>query len=529
MELKGLRRNKKNIAKVYILIQFLLAIVISFWLKDNKPSIEEITFLSLIFLNSFFMFQIFLFKQNSDVIFQSIILILIASIYITLDMTIYKYSSFFGSAWSVVAFISIYLMIGIITQNLLFSKKILSIIVIFGMMVFFLGLIKSKYYFLLFQVYTFIFSFFPLGYLLFNYKILKKYGRHIVGNLVFIIVMQQVFLTSNFFVSKNVMNTSNRDIYIYLLILMTYICFILVDKKKVVEYIKNYNFNMVSIFIYIYLALNFGLHYGQLKIVFLFILISLVILKETEFYNMYNKYFNQDLNKIISNTVTESIINLKMEELYREKMAMFLHDDILQDILVIKKELNDRVHIDDEDQINQIISQIILKIRSELNLYKPKLNKSISLAENYYEIVNILKGKYKSKEVLIDFECDEKIFLSPPYDVLIYRTLYELVTNIFKHSKGYASFIKLHVENSTIYLEIRNIGDYIDSEIDINKSMGLKIIKSQVSRLRGKFYIFSSPEIKTPNEEIEESTVIMKVEIPIEKEVAYEDFVNRRS
>lgn len=102
----------------------------------------------------------------------------------------------------------------------------------------------------------------------------------------------------------------------------------------------------------------------------------------------------------------------------------------------------------------------------------------------------------------------------------------ELLINAFKHSKGYNTNIVLKVEKSMVYLTITNVGDYVDDENKIKEgNIGLNILRFNLKDYNGDFEY----KIFKNNEEFEESYVQFKINIPLDRSVINENFVNRRS
>jgi glucose-6-phosphate-specific signal transduction histidine kinase len=220
-----------------------------------------------------------------------------------------------------------------------------------------------------------------------------------------------------------------------------------------------------------------------------------------------------------------NISDYKKEEIFKEQVADFLHDEILQDVIYIKKELQDNYGILENDKIFQIANKMINTTRGQISLYKPHINYEINLSENYYNLIQSLKRRFGNDSILIDFVCDDKLFLSPPYDLVIYRMIHELVTNIFKHSKGEFSIIELKIEEQMIILTVTNYGDYLCNEnINNTESRGLKIIKREVDRFSGILDISSSMDAENM---FDSSVVNIIIKIPIKGGKTYEHFINR--
>lgn len=231
--------------------------------------------------------------------------------------------------------------------------------------------------------------------------------------------------------------------------------------------------------------------------------------------NLSTAYFN--LNEIID----------KQEDLYNERIISFLHDEILQYIIVSLRQVKEENIIENRKNIINLLQETINKIRGEINLYKPKIKGGEYLCDTYITLIDDLKDRFKNDEILIDFNCYKSLDLVEPYASVIYKCIHEIVINIFKHSKGFYSEMNLHQSEDKIFLTSVNHGDYMDIEDNKNiKNVGLRILELEVKKLGGKIDIKMNP-----NNFLEEgeSSVSIGIEIPIKREVIYEDFINRRS
>lgn len=113
-----------------------------------------------------------------------------------------------------------------------------------------------------------------------------------------------------------------------------------------------------------------------------------------------------------------------------------------------------------------------------------------------------------------------------PYAELIYKCINELLINALKHSKGYSTDIVLINLEDKIDLTIKNYGDYLeDKEKIVEGNIGLKILRLNLREYGGKFdFDFSNNQ-----NELDESFVEFKIEVPVERSVVNENLINRRS
>ena len=243
------------------------------------------------------------------------------------------------------------------------------------------------------------------------------------------------------------------------------------------------------------------------------------------FFVMVSNYFNyRDLSReeigSLLNRGKENLLLDKYARLYSEKNTRFLHDMILQDIILVQKLVQKAQSFYERDQILEILSNDIKKIRQELNAYDPILSPKVSLNNNYYGLIKDLEDRYQNCGILIDFTCSEEFSVPGPYDSFLYKALYELVSNLFKHGKGDYAEIHLEEKQKEIHLSMINYGDYLEE--GAGRSTGLKLLDFETKRLDGVFRV-------EEGREEEEKYLAFYVNVPIKKERIYEDYVNRRS
>lgn len=283
-------------------------------------------------------------------------------------------------------------------------------------------------------------------------------------------------------------------------------------KKLVPEYI--------ILFVIMYLA---GMTLDSIILIYLYFFIFLI---ELRIYKKFRKYQILTFDEVLDNYYFEIYRNTEMERLNTLKIQTFLHDDILQIIIAIRRWIEDNLTGSGKSYILLNLDKLNDLIRHEIDSFNPKLKDYSSLYEAYNRLIKDLEDMYLNREIFIEFECDKNIELPSPYDELIYKCMNELLINAFKHSKGYNTNINLKVEKNVVYLTVTNVGDYIEDEDKIKEgNIGLNILRLKLKDFKG---IFEYKVFKN-NEELEESYVQFKIRVPLERSVVNESFVNRRS
>lgn len=534
--------NKKNILRGYIFIQMILHFL-AFKTLNKYPYnfVEYLSIYSALFYNFIGYISMLLNNKNKKIIYYYCMATTMLSFFFIIDLSyLYNNKISYNYGQIIVLFIILDITFRILTQNI--GKRLLYnyIIIILWTIGIVLAIFKIDLYMLIYQIIFLIISISPIMFLIYNYKKIKNYGGHLLSMFLLITLVNILFLSSGLFVPGLGNGESNYGFYIYLNAIELFLSYLILSALGFWNLIKNkkYKINRDILFISIFIVgyLYFSGEYLKINIFSIFSLI--MILKQSQLLDYYIKSINNnnslknrlENNNLFDNIIKNNISDFKKEELYREQVADFLHDEILQDTIYIKKELLDYYKIPSNEKILKVIDEMINTTRGQMNLYKPYINYNWNLMQNYYNLIKSLKNRFNINNILIDFVCDDQLFLSSPYDVIVYRMIHELVTNIFKHSKGEYSIVELKVDNNIINLNVLNYGDYLCNKDIINtESRGLKIIKREANKLGGTLDINSSIDsnVLIDEENSDESVVNIEIKIPIKGEITYANFINR--
>ncbi|WP_100332630.1 sensor histidine kinase [Bacillus xiapuensis] len=144
--------------------------------------------------------------------------------------------------------------------------------------------------------------------------------------------------------------------------------------------------------------------------------------------------------------------------------------------------------------------------------------RTLTLKENYSNLIDNIKQTFRSKQIHISFICEEDIFLLEPYHLIVYRFIKELTTNSFKHSQGNRIWIRLHQEMDEVELIVEDNGE---GKMELNQikkgHKGLASIKEQVYMLGGKMEISSGKP----------SGFKVRIYFSMKGDYSYEHFINR--
>lgn len=201
-------------------------------------------------------------------------------------------------------------------------------------------------------------------------------------------------------------------------------------------------------------------------------------------------------NHIISRSskYTYALNRLKHEEELKEIFSNFLHDEVLQDLLSIKNMVGKSNRPEVQDLIRETLNRLNIRIRSQMQDYHPVLLKSLTLKENLNELIQSVRTLFPQRDINVSFECSDTLFIPEPYDMLVYRLIKELLTNIYKHSNGNHAWIILSLEKDIVKLYVCDNGKRETlKEVDNNEPSlwhkGLLSMKEQIDDLGGIFSV----------------------------------------
>ncbi len=538
--------DKKVVLTSYIFIQMLLHFLAFKVLNRREYNIIEYLTVFSSLVHSFIVYVVLLLNDKSKLmIYYYSISATMLNFFLIIDIGYLKYSDIrYLYAQSIVMFIILDITLKISTQNIsrkLFYKYIVVALWTVGIM---FGIFKIEIYMLVYQITFIIIITYPSMFLVLNYKKLRNYGRHLLPIISLFAIVNIIYFILTFVIFQEYSGMHNYDLYIYLNLIEMFLSYLVLSAIGFWKLVKNKKstinrsiiINCIFIIGYLYCIKD---NKENLKLIIFSLLSFFTILKQSQLLNHYIKLkdnrINHKQNGLVSPSIFKEILetsisDFRKEEIYKEQVADFLHDEILQDAIYIKKELRDNYEISINDKIFEIVDNMINTTRGQISLHRPYINYNISLVENYYNLIQSLKKRFGNDNILVDFICDDKLFLSSPYDLVIYRMIHELITNIFKHSKGYFSSIELKIQDKIISLTVTNYGDYLSNENSNNTdSRGLKIIKREVDRFGGTLDINSSidTDMLMNTDIFNNSIVNISIKIPIKGEITYEHFINR--
>lgn len=185
----------------------------------------------------------------------------------------------------------------------------------------------------------------------------------------------------------------------------------------------------------------------------------------------------------------------------RKKIAMEIHDGVVQDLSIVKKELQDIQY----DHIYRLLGNSIEELRTISHQLRPIILEEKGLKPALISLVDSVNTNHKLDGAVIIGEDIDR--LDKNFESLIYRIVQESVNNIVKHSFASMYTIKLSIKNNMMNLIIDDDGEGFKTE-ELNEGIGLANIKDRVESRNGTLDINSSNE----------SGTTLKIKIPVNNE-----------
>lgn len=479
---------------------------------------------SLSFLNNISLLT-FLLADNKKIIFDHSSLVILFSLWILLDyIFLYKYKINFKYTYEVslgftylLIFSNLYIFLDCVKEiKWRYINYLACSILLFS---FILNYFNNPLHINILKCLRIAIALFPII-IVFTYRRqIKKYSRKLLLNVVLISFIYLMFFVITYFIP--IFNYIYlREFIILFVTELSILIFIISMESNLKKIILNFYSNPLY---FIFIVISTIIFESFIKNYSLAILFALIF-----FLNMINIEMIIKIRKIENNksSYEKFLFNNKMAkdlaENIEKRSLSFLHDDILQDIILSEKFLEDG-----PKNINRSIEihrNLIKKIRLKLSLMDPIFIDGINHYEIYCELINSLKNMY-GMDKHVEFYCDENIFMPRPYDRIVYKFIHEIITNFYKHSKGYFSELNLKIEDDIIFIDIKNFGDYLDENYNKSNHSGINFIAETLNIYGGDLLVKNN----FTDDLRDEAYVEFVIRLPIQEEIVDENLINRRS
>ncbi len=188
-------------------------------------------------------------------------------------------------------------------------------------------------------------------------------------------------------------------------------------------------------------------------------------------------------------------LDFENEEL-KKSLSFELHDDIGQQLLMIKMKLSQSEKYKPENFLSDI-EAIYEKIRVIARTLKPIEINNLGLKLSIQSFIHSISLNSKTAGSL-EFHGEEKS-IDPNIAFCIYRIIQEAVNNVIKHSRATEFSIHIDIIDSDINIVISDNGigiptEYLKLVENKNLGVGLFSMRERIEKHKGIFQINSSPD-----------------------------------
>ena len=187
---------------------------------------------------------------------------------------------------------------------------------------------------------------------------------------------------------------------------------------------------------------------------------------------------------------------LRVQDEERRRLSRTLHDELSQELVAIKLELQS-LEVPDAQANGTIQRAISLtdtslqKVRNLSYLLHPPLLEESGLlpALHWY-----FEGLHKRGQLRINFEYAPQLFVRMPREIetTVFRVIQESLTNVYRHSEAKDARVTLNQEENTVTVRVRDFGVGIaENKLGMPASLGVGIggMKERIKQLNGELRI----------------------------------------
>jgi signal transduction histidine kinase len=197
-----------------------------------------------------------------------------------------------------------------------------------------------------------------------------------------------------------------------------------------------------------------------------------------------------------------SKIFIQISEKERKRLASDLHDEVLQDIIKMKKDVSNLLNnafVFKDDILKQVkkheleLENVITLVRETCNNLLPTFLLEKGVVRAIEELIERIQLKC---DININFEAF-KISAKLEYEEIltVYRIVQELINNAISHSGATEVDIMLREDNNVfiIYYNDNGVGMDLNERIDTSRHLGFHGIKERIRILNGSVSCCSEP------------------------------------
>lgn len=244
-------------------------------------------------------------------------------------------------------------------------------------------------------------------------------------------------------------------------------------------------------------------HIVESIIIYTTIIILLMTILTVSFLYAYQKKKVKSAAKLIEikNEYEKLILNAQIEIQKQtfEEISREIHDNIGLSLTLAKLNIN-TIEIENKDETNEKVeksSMLLGKAISDLRALSHSMNSEYIKSNG---LINALRSEVEriNKTTKLDVKFSilgAPAFFNSSIDLIVFRSIQELLNNILKHANANAITITVDFFNAEIKFCIEDDGSgFKQLSIDYEKGSGLKSVKNRIEQINGKVQINSCPK-----------------------------------
>ncbi|RFZ94101.1 sensor histidine kinase [Mucilaginibacter conchicola] len=232
----------------------------------------------------------------------------------------------------------------------------------------------------------------------------------------------------------------------------------------------------------------------------IYALLATIIIAGLVLYLLYNRYRTRQQAKFNAAMLEEQRLRaqgiMDAEENERQRLARELHDGVGQLLCTARRHVEisqDNYNITDDNAL-QMIDDSIVEVRNLSHSMMPPYLLNKDLRQGIEEFICRINSK-KQLEIHTEWVNTENLDLDKTTMLMLYRSMQEIIGNIFKHAKASSIHIELINHDTELTLMIIDDGVGFDKEklMRTSKGLGLKSIESRIAYVGGHLDIDTQP------------------------------------
>jgi signal transduction histidine kinase len=234
----------------------------------------------------------------------------------------------------------------------------------------------------------------------------------------------------------------------------------------------------------------------------IYALIATIVFTAIIFYLIYNRYRVKQQARFREAMLEEEHRRtqgiMDAEENERQRLARELHDGIGQLLCSARRQLEfsqmDSSSAEDEGAALQMLDDSIKEVRDLSHSMMPPYILNKNLREAIEEFIRRLNNK-NLVNIYTEWVNTDDITIDKTTTLMLYRSVQEIISNVFKHAKAKNIHIELVNHDTELILMIVDDGIGFDKDklFKTGKGLGLKNIESRIAYIGGSLDIDTMP------------------------------------